>query len=167
MYIFSFKGSHLRYSVKKVYIKISENSQKNTDVKCLRNKVASLQSCNCIKKGLQSRVFSCEICKIFQNTNLKNIYKLLTASNSFFLMALITILFFSVQAQTEIIEEWWSKSPLCRLYFPQCLRAYNHAENILRLTTGSFDFSFPSKPQNKLRLLKLYTLILSCGVFVI
>ena len=78
----------------------------------------------------------------------------------------LPLLFFSVQAQTEIIEGWWSKSPLCRLYFPQCLSAYNHAENILRLTTGSFDLSFHTKPQNKLRLLRLYTLILSCGVLL-
>ena len=130
-------------------------------------KLQAFSPATVLKRDSSHGCFPVKFAKFFRTPILKNICKLLTASNSFFLMALITILFFSVQAQTEIIEEWWSKSPLCRLYFPQCLRAYNHAETISRLTTGSFDFSFHSKPQNKLRLLKLYTLILSCGVFVI
>ena len=34
-------------------------------------------------------------------------------------MALIITRFISVQAQTEIAEEWWGESLHCRLYFPQ------------------------------------------------
>ena len=37
------------------------------------NKNASLQSCNFIKKETTTQVFSCEYCKIFKNTILKNI----------------------------------------------------------------------------------------------
>ena len=98
-------------------------------------KLQAFSPATVLKRDSSHGCFPVKFAKFFRTPILKNICKLLTASNSFFLMALITILFFSVQAQTEIIEEWWSKSPLCRLYFPQCLRAYNHAENILRLTT--------------------------------
>ena len=98
-------------------------------------KLQAFSPATVLKRDSSHGCFPVKFAKFFRTPILKNICKLLTASNSFFLMALITILFFSVQAQTEIIEEWWSKSPLCRLYFPQCLIAYNHAENILRLTT--------------------------------
>ena len=43
-------------------VKISQISQKNTCVG-----VSGLQACNFIKKALQHRYFSCEICNIFKN----------------------------------------------------------------------------------------------------
>ena len=42
--------------VKKVFLKISQNSQENT------------QACNFIKKETEAQVFSCEFSKIFNNT---------------------------------------------------------------------------------------------------
>ena len=61
-----------------------------------------------------------------------------------------------------------------RRSFFMYFRAYNHSQNILRLTSilallffsGLFDLSFHSKPQNKLLLLKLHTSILSRGVLL-
>ena len=49
-----------RYSVKKVFLRISKNSQKNT---CAR-----VQACNFIKKETLTQVLSCEVSEIFQNT---------------------------------------------------------------------------------------------------
>ena len=56
-------------SVKKVFLKISQNSQKNT---CVRvsffNKVAGLRLATLLKKKLLAQVFSCENCEISKNT---------------------------------------------------------------------------------------------------
>ena len=56
-----------RCSVKKVFLKILQNSQKNT---CVRvSFLIKLQaSCNFIKKEVLAQVFSYELCKIFKNT---------------------------------------------------------------------------------------------------
>ena len=55
-------------SVKKVFLKILQNSQKNM---CARiSFLIKLQSetCNFIKKGTLAQVFSCGFCEIFKNT---------------------------------------------------------------------------------------------------
>ena len=54
-------------SVKKVFLKISENSQENTLCQSLFfNKVAG-GTCNFIKKETQAEAFSYEFCEIFKN----------------------------------------------------------------------------------------------------
>ena len=54
-----------RCSVKKVFLKILQNSQANT---CARGSfLIKLQACNFIKKESLAQVFSCEFCEIFKN----------------------------------------------------------------------------------------------------
>ena len=56
------------YSVKKMFLKISKNSQENT---CTRvSFLIKLQSsaCNFIKQESRTQVFSCEICETFKKT---------------------------------------------------------------------------------------------------
>ena len=62
----TFKSSHQRCSMKKVFLEISQNSQENT---CARASfLIKLQAYNFIKKETLTQVFSCEFCKIFKNT---------------------------------------------------------------------------------------------------
>ena len=76
----SFLGKYIRssqrkYSVKKIFLEISQNSQENT---CARvsffNKVTDLrpQACNLVKKETLAQVFYCEFCEISKNTFLQN-----------------------------------------------------------------------------------------------
>ena len=59
-----------RYSVKKVFFKISQNSQENT---CVRISFSiKLQACYFIEKETLTQVFSCEFCEILKNTFLLN-----------------------------------------------------------------------------------------------
>ena len=60
-------GSHRRCSIKKVFWKISQNSQENTcaTVSFLIKLQAS--ACNFIKKETLAQAFSCVFCKIFNN----------------------------------------------------------------------------------------------------
>ena len=75
--MFSFKSSHRRCSVKKVFLKISQISKENTCVEVFFNKVAGLQACNFIKKILQYRYFPVKFAKLFKTPILKNICELL------------------------------------------------------------------------------------------
>ena len=54
-----------RCSVKKVFLKISENSQKNTCASLFFNKVADLRPATLLKLTL-TQVFSCEFCEILR-----------------------------------------------------------------------------------------------------
>ena len=56
-----------RYSVKKVFLKISQISQKNA---CARVSflIIKFQACNFIKKETLAQAFSCEFCEIFKGT---------------------------------------------------------------------------------------------------
>ena len=55
-----------RCSVKKVFLKIPQNSQENT---CVRvSFLIKLHACNFIKKEILAQVFSCEFCEISKNT---------------------------------------------------------------------------------------------------
>ena len=55
-----------RCSVKKVFLEISQNSQKNS---CTRVSFSTkLQASNVIRKETLAQVFSCEFCEIFKNT---------------------------------------------------------------------------------------------------
>ena len=61
-----------RCSVKKVFLKISQNSQENT---CARASfLIKLQAsvCNFIKKETLAQVFSCEFCEVFKKSMVEN-----------------------------------------------------------------------------------------------
>ena len=55
-------------SVKKVFLKISQNSQKNTCARVSFLISCSPRACNFVKKETLAQVFSCEICEISKNT---------------------------------------------------------------------------------------------------
>ena len=75
------RTSRWRCSVKKVFLKKSQNSQENTCASLFFNKIAGLKGCNFNKKETQAQVFSCEFCKIFKNTYFKE--HLRTAASKF------------------------------------------------------------------------------------
>ena len=52
-----FRSSHRRCSLKKVFLKLSQNSQENEEN----------EACNFIKKETLAQVFSFELCDIFKN----------------------------------------------------------------------------------------------------
>ena len=56
-----YRSSHRKCSIKKVFLKISHNSQENNLARV----------CNFIKKEALGQVFSCEFCRIFKNTFFK------------------------------------------------------------------------------------------------
>ena len=63
----NFRSSHQRYSIKRLFLKFSQNSQENT---CVR--VSFWESCRpqaFIKKETLAQVFSCQFCEIFKNTS--------------------------------------------------------------------------------------------------
>ena len=55
------------YSVKKVFLEILQNSQKNTHARVFLNKVVGLRLATLLRKRL-AEAFSCEFCKISKNT---------------------------------------------------------------------------------------------------
>ena len=57
-----------RCSVKKVFLKISQNSQENTCARASFLIKLLAEACNFIKKEALAQVFSCEFCEIFKNT---------------------------------------------------------------------------------------------------
>ena len=59
------RSSHQRCSIKKVFLKISQNSQENT---CARVSSCRPHARNFIKRETLAQVFSCEFCEIFKNT---------------------------------------------------------------------------------------------------
>ena len=69
--MFSFKSSHRRCSVKKLFLKISQISQENT---CVRN-AAGLQFCNFVKKRLQQWCFPVKFAELLRTPILKNIFE--------------------------------------------------------------------------------------------
>ena len=60
------RSSHWRYSVKKLLLEISQNSQKKHLCQSLLNKVAGL-SLQLYQKETLAQVFSCEFCEISKN----------------------------------------------------------------------------------------------------
>ena len=64
--MFRFKSSHRRCSVTKVFLKISQISQKTPVLESLLNKVADLQVCNFIKKILQHSYFAVKLAKFLR-----------------------------------------------------------------------------------------------------
>ena len=52
-------------SIKKVILKIQQNSQENT---CARISESQAEACNFIKRATLTKVFFSELCKIFKNT---------------------------------------------------------------------------------------------------
>ena len=80
--MFSFKSSHQRCSVKKVFLKISPISKETPVLEPLLNKAAGLQVCNFIKKILQHRYFPVKFEKFFITPILKNICERLLCSFS-------------------------------------------------------------------------------------
>ena len=60
------EGVVWRCSVKKMFLEISQNLQKNT---CARvSFLIKLQACNFNKKETLTQVYSCEFCEIYKNT---------------------------------------------------------------------------------------------------
>ena len=57
-----------RFSVKNVFLKISQNSQENTCARVSFWIKLQTSSCNFIKKQTLAQVFSCTFCEIFKNT---------------------------------------------------------------------------------------------------
>ena len=57
-----------RCSVKRVLLKISQDSQENTCARFSFLIQVQASACNFIKKETQAQVFSCEFCEIFKNT---------------------------------------------------------------------------------------------------
>ena len=55
-----------RCSVKKVFLKISQNSQENTCVSVPFSLKLQAEACNFIKKETLAQVFSCEFCEILK-----------------------------------------------------------------------------------------------------
>ena len=62
------RSSQQRCSVKKVFMKISQNSQENTCARASFLIKLQVEACNFIKKETLTQVFSCEFCEIFKNT---------------------------------------------------------------------------------------------------
>ena len=66
-----YRSSHQKCSVRKVFLKISQNSQENTCARVsflIKLQVSGLQVFNFIKKKTLAQVFSWEFCKVFKNT---------------------------------------------------------------------------------------------------
>ena len=57
-----------RYSVKKVFLEISQNSQENTCARLFFHKSCRLQAYKFNKKETLEQVFSCEFCESSKNT---------------------------------------------------------------------------------------------------
>ena len=53
--------------MKKVFTKISQNSQENTWLTTMLLMIQK-EACNFIKNEILAQVFSCEFCEIFKNT---------------------------------------------------------------------------------------------------
>ena len=62
------RSSHQRCSIKKVFSKISQDSQKNTFARIYFVIDLNFQLCSFIKEETLSQVLSCEISEIFNNT---------------------------------------------------------------------------------------------------
>ena len=63
------KSSRQRCSVKKVFLEISQNSQKNTaEADHITLNFLKAVACNFIKKETLAQVFPCEFCEISKNT---------------------------------------------------------------------------------------------------
>ena len=60
--------SHRSCSIKKVFLKISQNSQENACDRVPFLIKLQNEACNFIKKEALPQVFSCKFCKIFKNT---------------------------------------------------------------------------------------------------
>ena len=62
------KSSHLRCSVRKVFLEILQNSQENTCSRVSFLIKLKASTCNVIKKEALTQMFFCEFCEIFRNT---------------------------------------------------------------------------------------------------
>ena len=59
---------HRWCSIKKVFLKIWQNSQENTVSETSFFKSCWPEACNVLKKATLTQVFSCKFCEIFKNT---------------------------------------------------------------------------------------------------
>ena len=64
----TYRSSHQRYSVKKVFLEISKNSQENTCARVSFLIKLQPETCNFIKKETLAQVFSCKFWEISKNT---------------------------------------------------------------------------------------------------
>ena len=81
-----------RCSIKKVFLKISQNSQKNICVRASFLITLQVEAFNFIKKETLEQVFSCEFCKISKNTFLTEHLKWLLFEPSFCMVSLFGLI---------------------------------------------------------------------------
>ena len=72
LYIY-WRSRHQRCSIKKVFLKISQNSQENTCARVTFLIKLQASACNFIKKATLAQVFSCEFCEILGTPFLNDI----------------------------------------------------------------------------------------------
>ena len=66
------KGNYQRCSIKKVFLKISQNSQENTWARVSFLTELQAEACNFIKEKTLAQVFSCEFAKFLRTPFSKN-----------------------------------------------------------------------------------------------
>ena len=62
------RKSHLRRSIKKVFLNVSQNPQENTFARLSFLVKLQASTCNFIEKGTLAQAFSDELCEILKNT---------------------------------------------------------------------------------------------------
>ena len=82
--VFQTEAVTRRCSVKKVFLKISQNSQENTRARVSFLIKLQAEACNLIKKETLAQVFSCEFCEIFKNTIFYRIHPVAASVRSTF-----------------------------------------------------------------------------------
>ena len=78
------RSSHLRCSMKKLFLKFCNIYRKTPVLESLFDEVAGLKTCNFIKKRLQHRCFSVNILKFLRTPILKNICQRLRSNKTIF-----------------------------------------------------------------------------------
>ena len=88
----TYRSSHQRCSIKKLFLKFSQNSQGNTCARVSFLIKLQVEPCNFVKKETLTQAFSCEFCEIYNNTFFTKtsgrlLLNLLTASTRFISLA--------------------------------------------------------------------------------
>ena len=122
-----------RYSVKKVFLEISQNSQESTCASFLTN--LQTEACNFIKKNTLTQVFSCEFCEISKKTFLKEHLWWLLLKMLFLYFFFLCIIFFFIS-----LKKVWKFGYLvffARINFREFVLAKNLTEiNIRKITNN-------------------------------
>ena len=75
-------------STKKLFLKISQNSQENNCIGVFFNKLAGLRSATLLTKEIPTKYFSCKFCKIFEN----RFFYRLPPSNCFYIWSVYSLI---------------------------------------------------------------------------